>query len=130
MSFMNKAIRAGYKAPSLRGINDPLPEFSIRLHADGSIVRGLTIEDCYGGPRDLSQLPPEHRKGSVGNLVEPGHVNFITRNGKRWVIKLSEFSFLINGRELDKTGDPKPKRKTFEPVVTPDHYVEPQLAAA
>jgi hypothetical protein len=116
--FINKAILRGYKTPRKHGVNEPLPTFTVMLHADGSVIRGLGISDFpperLGGPRDLSVLPAEHRKGSLGNLISPGGVEFITRAGKKWFIKFTEFSFVVNGRETDGSHDPKPQRKVYE----------------
>lgn len=98
MSFIHKAIIRAYKSPR----PGPTGELSIRLHEGGSVFHGLTVVDAWPGPRDLSVLPGEHRKGASGNLVSPGHVDFITAKGKKWSIKFSEFSFLFNPRSLAK----------------------------
>lgn len=100
MSFINKTIWSHYPAAKATKRTDDKPaRFSIRLHADGSIISGLTVEDTIPGERDTSVLPKEHRAGSIGNLIGEGCLIFITKTGKKFSPRLGEFSFIFNSRK-------------------------------
>ncbi len=115
MSFINKTIKRGYKSPRPRAYNSLIDTFTIRLHADAKIISGLTIEEGTNGQRNLAVLPGDHRKGSLGSLVAEGGVSFMTRNGKKWFIRYSEFSFVFNGREVEQEPE-KPVKPPKQPV--------------
>lgn len=128
MSCIHKAIIRGYSAPRRHRANEPLPVFTIRLHQGGGIIRGLSILNDHDGARDLTVLKADQRKGQMGNLVSPGYVEFQTRAGKKWPVRYPEFSFVINGRELDNSQDPKPQRRVYESPKA-DHDVPPVAPA-
>lgn len=60
-------------------------EFIVRLHADGSVHDGLTVE---GAMPDAYFYPHKDQ--------EDARITFLTRKNKKWTMKLSEFSFIIN----------------------------------
>lgn len=99
MSYINKAIKRSYAPVRRRKVNEPLDTYTILLHQGGSIISGLTVDEGKDGLRNLLVLPGEYRKGSLGELVSEGGISFVTRQGKKWIIRFSEFSFVINGRE-------------------------------
>lgn len=61
---------------------------TIRLHADHHIVSDLEIDNCHEGARDKQNT-----------LTEQGGVEFITKARKRFFVKFTEFSFVINATE-------------------------------
>lgn len=118
MSFFNKNIwkslpiarskgQQTHNKAGLQQVSYPPQRLTIRLHSDGSVVGGLTVDDVLPGERDLSVLPRDARQGASGNLVSPGGVHFLTKGNKKWFIKFSELSFLINRRVgVDKPDKP------------------------
>ena len=115
MSYISRAIWRAYKPAKPHHHDEPNPSFSIKLHEDGKVIHGLTIEDHRDGERNLAVLPAEHRRGSLGNLVHPGIILFNTAKGKRWQVRLDEFSFLFNS----KMGKPNPEPETPAPAALP-----------
>lgn len=95
---INQALReAGPENPKVKVPRRPKLEevgHVIRLHADGSIHGGLTVE----------QAMPDAFHCFSGNSMVPkvsedvARITFLTPKGKKWTLKFSEFSFLINHR--------------------------------
>lgn len=61
------------------------PTFTVLVKASGSRVEGLAIEHVH---------EPEQGDASVV---------FVTRAGKRWKMRMEEFSFILNGKEVDNS---------------------------
>lgn len=58
---------------------------TVQLRKGGDRFDDLEIEDVYDGDRDESRA-----------LLTEGGVMFRTLKGKRWFMKFSEFSFVLN----------------------------------
>lgn len=123
MSFFNKTIKKSYAPAKPKGkqthnkggaqVAYPPQLLSIRLHADGSVINGLTVDDVLNGERDVSVFKKlADKAGALGVLTQGGGVHFIVaKTGKKWFVKYNEFSFIINHRYV------KPQPKAPEPVA-------------
>jgi hypothetical protein len=89
------AMRNYKPGPSLIDPKPEIPTVIIKVY-EGKDYHELTVEQVVDGPRDTSKLPKEHKQGAYGSLISNGGVTFLTRAGKKWHMKFSEFQFVIN----------------------------------
>lgn len=93
---MANAMNLRYKpGPNEVEPKPEIPLITVRLK-EGNSVHVLTVEQTVDGPRDKTRIPKEHQSSALGNLISSGGITFLTAAGKKWHMKLNEFSIVVN----------------------------------